>query len=116
MRNILMVSIIALFLVGCSSASKVQTLDIISKPQEKLKLDIDAPKPPVFQDVQWVIVTESNINEVWETIRKDNEGVALFALRRGDYEALALNLAEIREKLGEYVIILKKYKEYYEGD
>jgi len=27
-----------------------------------------------------------------------------------------MNLAAIRESLGEYVIILKKYKEYYEGD
>ena len=43
----------------------------------------------------------------------DNEGVALFALRHGDYETLAMNIAEIRQLIGEYVIILKQYKEYY---
>jgi len=40
----------------------------------------------------------------------------LFALKDDDYGRLAMNLAAIREALGEYVIILKKYKEYYEGD
>ena len=47
-------------------------------------------------------------------IEGDNEGVALFALRHGDYERLALNIKEIRALLGEYIVILKKYREYYE--
>ena len=42
------------------------------------------------------------------------EGVALFALRHGDYERLALNIADIRAVIGEYVIILKRYRKYYE--
>ena len=53
---------------------------------------------------------------MWAQIEADNEGVALFALRHGDYERLALNIAEIRAQLGEYVIILKRYREYYEED
>jgi hypothetical protein len=40
--------------------------------------------------------------------------VALFALRHGDYETLAMNIAEIRQLIGEYVVILKQYKKYYE--
>jgi hypothetical protein len=40
----------------------------------------------------------------------------LFALRHGDYERLALNIVEIRRILGEYVIILEMYKEYYEEE
>jgi len=114
MRNILIVGIIALFLVGCSSTPK--QLNVVTKPIEKLKLDLETPKPLVFENVEWVIVTEDNIDSIWEAIRKDNKGVALFALKDDDYGRLAMNLAAIREALGEYVIILKKYKEYYEGD
>ena len=49
-------------------------------------------------------------------LQDDNEGVALFALRHGDYERLALNIKDIRAQIGEYVIILNQYREYYEGD
>ena len=67
-----------------------------------------------LEQIDWVIVTEENIDEVWKQIKADNEGVALFALRHGDYEKLAMNIVEIRKLIGEYVIILKQYKEYYE--
>ena len=49
-------------------------------------------------------------------LKDDNEGVALFALRHGDYERLALNIKDIRAQIGEYIVILKQYREYYEGD
>jgi len=66
--------------------------------------------------VYTVIVTRENIDEVWAQIEGDNEGVALFALRHGDYERLALNIAVIRAGIGEYVIILKRYRQYYEEE
>ena len=69
-----------------------------------------------MQEVEWIIVTEENIEEVWQLLRDKNEGVALFALRHGDYERLALNIKDIRAQLGEYIVILKKYREYYESD
>ena len=67
-----------------------------------------------MQEVEWMIVTEDNIDEAWQLLKDKNEGVALFALRHGDYERLALNIKEIRALLGEYIVILQKYKEYYE--
>ena len=42
--------------------------------------------------------------------------MGLFALRHGDYERLALNIKDIRATIGEYVVVLKQYREYYEGD
>ena len=53
---------------------------------------------------------------MWAQIEAHNEADAMIALRHGDYERLALNIAEIRAQLGEYVIILKRYREYYEED
>ena len=116
MRNAFIMVILALFLVGCSSTPKVKSINVVTTPAEKLKLNIDTPTPVILQDVNWVIVTEDNIEAIWEAIKKDNKGVALFALKDDDYGKLATNLAEIRTKMGEYVIILKKYKEYYEGE
>ena len=93
---------------------KTQKVVIQKVIEKKLPLNIANPEPLELADVQWVIVTEENIAEVWKEIVADNEGVALFALRHGDYERLAINIVDIRAQLGEYIIILQKYKEYYE--
>ena len=117
-KVMILLPLLALFLVGCAGnkvkpESKVVIQKVIEK---KLPLSIADPEALQLQHIEWVIVTEENIHQVWDDIRSDNEGVALFALRHGDYEKLALNIADIRAQLGEYIIILKKYREYYEND
>jgi len=115
-KVIILLPLLALFLVGCAGNKvKPEPKVVIQKViEKKLPLNIAAPEPLQLEHIEWVIVTEENIQEVWDAIRDDNEGVALFALRHGDYERLALNIADIRAVIGEYVIILKRYKEYYE--
>ena len=115
-KLIILLPVMALFLVGCAT-NKVQPEPkvVIQKViEKKLPLNIANPEPLNLDHVEWVIVTRENIDEVWAQIEADKEGVALFALRHGDYERLALNIADIRKLIGEYVIILKQYKEYYE--
>ena len=115
-KLIWLVPVLALFLVGCSSTPAVKQIEISSTAVEKLPLSLSNPAPLELREVEWIIVTEENIEEAWQLLRDKNEGVALFALRHGDYERLALNIKEIRALLTEYTIILKKYKEYYEGE
>ena len=115
-KVIWLLPVMALFLVGCAGnkvkpESKVVIQKVIEK---KLPLSIANPAPLELDHIQWIIVTEENVDEIWQQIKDDNEGVALFALRHGDYESLAMNIAEIRQVIGEYVVILKQYKEYYE--
>ena len=115
-KVIILLPLLALFLVGCAGNKvKPEPKVVIQKEiEKKLPLNIADPLPLELQEIQWVIVTRDNIEEVWAEIEGANEGVALFALRHGDYERLALNIADIRAVIGEYVIILKRYKEYYE--
>ena len=117
-KLIILLPVMALLLVGCAS-NKVQPEPkvVIQKViEKKLPLNIADPEPLELQHIEWVIVTRDNIEEVWAEIEGDNEGVALFALRHGDYERLALNIADIRAVIGEYVIILKRYRKYYEEE
>ena len=118
-KLIWLLPVMALFLVGCASnppAVPTEKVVIQKVIEKKLPLNIQDPEPLDLEHLEWVIVTRENIDEVWAQIEADNEGVALFALRHGDYERLALNIADIRAQLGEYVIILKRYREYYEGE
>ena len=114
MKNYIMLAVAVLFLVGCSSTPKIKQIEVTTTAIEKLPLSLPSPAPLELQEVEWMIVTEENIEEAWALLTSKNEGVALFALRHGDYERLALNIKEIRALLGEYIVILKKYKEYYE--
>ena len=108
--------VIASFLSGCSITPIVKQVEVSTTAVEKLPLSLPDPQPLELQEVEWIIVTEDNIEEVWQLLRDKNEGVALFALRHGDYEKLALNIKDIRATIGEYVVVLKKYREYYESD
>ena len=116
MKKYIMLMVAVIFLAGCSMTPKVKEVAITTTAVEKLPLSISNPQPLELQEVDWIIVTEENIEEVWQLLRDKNEGVALFALRHGDYERLALNIKDIRAQIGEYVVILKQYKEYYESD
>jgi len=115
-KLIWLLPVMALLLVGCASNPVEPTQKVVIQKviEKKLPLNIHDPEPLDLEHIEWVIVTRENIDEVWAQIEGDNEGVALFALRHGDYERLALNIADIRAQLGEYVIILKRYREYYE--
>ena len=103
-----------LMLGGCASKPTIKQIEVTTTAIEKLPLSLPTPAPLEMQEVEWMIVTEENIEEAWALLTSKNEGVALFALRHGDYERLALNIKEIRALLGEYIVILKKYREYYE--
>ena len=112
--QIILMVIGVMMLGGCSSTPEVKQIEVTTTAIEKLPLSLPNPAPLEMQEVEWMIVTEDNIDEAWQLLKDKNEGVALFALRHGDYERLALNIKEIRALLGEYIVILQKYKEYYE--
>jgi len=114
MKKVILLLVAVAFITGCSLTPKVKQVDVSTVAVEKLPLNLDTPPPLELQHVDWIIVTEENIGEVWQRLKDDKEGVALFALRKGDYERLAINIKEIRALLGEYVVIVETYKNYYE--
>ena len=112
--QIILMVIGVMMLGGCASKPTIKQIEVTTTAIEKLPLSLPNPAPLDMQEVEWMIVTEDNIDEAWQLLKDKNEGVALFALRHGDYERLALNIKEIRALLGEYIVILSKYREYYE--
>ena len=112
--QIILMVIGVMMLGGCASKPTIKQIEVTTTAVEKLPLSLPNPAPLEMQEVEWMIVTEDNIDEAWQLLKDKNEGVALFALRHGDYERLALNIKEIRALLGEYIVILSKYREYYE--
>ena len=110
------VLVFGLLLNGCAglAVKEIQSYKI-EKKREPLALDM--PAPLELQDVDWIIITKENADEVFEKIKNDKNGdYALFALTDNGYEKLALNFADIRNKLAEQRQIILSYKEYYEEE
>ena len=111
--NVLVFGLIVLLLTNCAAGIKTITSYKIEKKREPL--DLSVPSPLSLQNVDWIIITKENAEEVFEKIKNDKNGdYALFALTDNGYEKLALNFADIRNKLAEQRQIILSYREYYE--
>ena len=69
-----------------------------------------------MEQLQWHIITSENAGEVFAKLEADGIDPVLWGLTDKDFEMLAKNFAQIRNKMVETNAILDKYKEYYESE
>ena len=104
---------LVLFLSGCSS---VKELSIFKEEVPRAKLNLDKPTPLQMEKIHWHIITSENAEEVFKKLEADGIDPVLWGLTDKDFELLAKNFAQIRNKLVETNALLDKYKEYYESE
>ena len=110
------VLLFGLVLNGCAGLA-VKELQSYKIEKKREPLALADPKPLELQDIDWIIITKDNADEVFEKIKNDKNGdYALFALTDNGYEKLALNFADIRNKIAEQRQIILSYKDYYESE
>ena len=113
MRNIIIVVLLSIILAGCSSIKK---LDIFTNAVEKQPLNLPKPTPLQMEQIKWIIITSANAEEVFKKLEAAGIDPVLYGLTDTDYELIAKNFANIRNKLKESNDILDRYKKYYEAD
>jgi len=69
----------------------------------------------LLEDLNFIIITSENAEEVFKKLKKKNIDPVLFGLTDDDYETLAKNFAQIRAYIIKQNITLEQYKEYYES-
>ena len=111
--NVLVWLTLTTFLV--SSCSSVKQLEIFKTEVPRAKLDLPDPESPRIQDLNWVIITSENAEEVFAKLKEQNIDPVLFGLTDDDYEILAVNFAQIRAYMIKQKITLQQYREYYES-
>ena len=102
-------------LTGCSiGGEKKIKIFSVEKPREKL----DYPMPTALQleELKWIIITSENAQEVFAKLEEAGIDPVLFGITDKDYQVLARNFAQIRQKLQETNNLLEEYKKYYEGE
>jgi len=100
-------------LTGCSiGGEKKIKIFSIEKPREKL--DYPMPTPLQMEEIKWLIITSENAQEVFKKLEEAGIDPVLFGITDKDYQVLARNFAQIRQKLQETNNLLEEYKKYYE--
>lgn len=105
-----MKTIAVTFLVtGCSwnRPIEVQTTPVeLNIPQPNLPREIDLKEP------YWYVVSEANVDEFLERIKKENAGqIVFFAMSVGDYELMAYNMQELKRYIKQLKEVVVFYKE-----
>ena len=81
-------------------------------PRAELKLE--KPTPLQLEELQWIIITSENAEEVFKKLEERGIDPVLWGLTDKDFELLAKNFARIRNQLKITNDLLDQYKEYYE--
>ncbi len=113
-RNVLPLLILTTFLI--SSCSSVKQLEVFKTEVPRTKLDLPDPETPRIQDLNWIIITSENADEVFAKLKEQNIDPVLFGLTDDDYETLAVNFARIRAYMIKQKLTLDQYREYYEAE
>ena len=69
-----------------------------------------------MEQLQWHIITSENAEEVFKKLEEAGIDPVLFGITDKDFQVLARNFAQIRQKLQETNNLLQEYQKYYEGD
>ena len=65
-------------------------------------------------EIKWIIITSENAQQVFAKLEEAGIDPVLFGITDKDFQVLARNFAQIRQKLQETNNLLEEYKKYYE--
>lgn len=83
------------------------------EPIDKPSLVLPNADEVRMRDVEWIVITPENAEEVFEELRNQGNSVVLFGLTSDGYENLSLNLSDIRAFLQQQQSIIGAYEVYY---
>jgi len=92
---------------SCSLIPK--QVDVISKPIERQIAQPILPRGIDLKDPFWYVVSEKNLDNFIETVKREEGRVVFVAMSIPDYELMAYNMQELKR----YIKELKEVVVYY---
>ena len=114
MQNALILPILITFLIsGCETTSP---LEVFTKEVERMPLDLELPPVETLEQVNLIIITSDNQEEVFAKLKEQNIDPVLFAYTDEDWELVTKNNVRMRNTIIKLRAIIEAYKEYYEPE
>ena len=107
---------LTLIILGISISacgSSVKKLDILTTPVEKAPLQLPSVTKLNLESIEWILVTENNIEEVFKELEKKKYDPVVFGVSDAGYESLSLNLAKIKQLVKQQKAVIIAYQRYY---
>ncbi len=102
----------ALLLAGCSETTKVFDKPVLV---ERAELIVPPVNPIAQSDVKWVVITPENYSAKMQELSGRGD-VVLYALTSQGYQALSLNVAEMRKYIQQQNAVIAAYRDYYKQE
>ena len=99
---------------SCSLIPK--KVDVISKPVERQIAQPILPRGIDLKDPFWYVVSEKNIDEFLETLKKEEGRIVFLAMSVPDYELMAYNMQELKRYIRELKEVVVYYRMVTSGD
>ena len=114
MQNALILPILITFLIsGCAST---KPLEIFTKEVERMPLNLELPPVETLEQVNLIIITSENQEEVFAKMKEQNIDPVIFGYSDEDWELVAKNNVRLRNTIVKLRAIIEAYKEYYEPE
>lgn len=113
MIKLLFIIPLVLVLAACNTTQ--EPLRISTEIVDRPTLNLPSPRPVTQRPVEWVVITQSNLEEKISEIQDENGNITLFAVNATGYENLSLNASELRRYIQQQNAIIRAMKQYYEG-
>ena len=114
MQNALILPILTIFLIsGCASTKQ---LEIFTKEIERTPLNLELPPVETLEQVNLIIITSENQEEVFAKMKEQNIDPVIFGYSDEDWELVTKNNVRMRNTIVRLRAIIEAYKEYYEPE
>ena len=90
-----------------------QEIVVSSKPLDKPELTLPSVDELQLRPVEWIIITEANLEQRLEELRASGQPIAIFGITGEVYENLGLNFSDIRALVQQQQEIIVAYENYY---
>lgn len=116
MQNPLTVNVLGfglvLLLSACAS-TQPKVIEISAKPIDKPELVLPSAEPLNLRQVEWIVITPENANDVMAKLSASGGKVAIFGLTDKGYENLSMNINDLRTYITQLQAIIVAYEGYY---
>ena len=101
-----------LFVAACSNVPSATPIEVSYTPVDKPNLILPDVDQITAREVDWIVITEDNFEEVVAELRARGESISFFAVTSEGYEALGINLANVQKLVKQQQSIIAAYKRY----
>jgi len=114
MQNALILPILITFLIsGCATTNP---LEVFTKEVERIPLDLQLPPVETLEQVNLIIITSDNQEEVFAKMKEQNIDPVIFGYSDEDWELVTKNNVRMRNQIIKLRAIIEAYKAYYEPE